>query len=88
MPTQIDQPASSGVKSSWASMSEPRMTAEATAGSAKSSTQARKKPKTAYEIASDGTSTASALPSRNSSRRIGVVSTGSSVPCSRSPTTA
>ena len=50
-------------------------------GCAKSSTQARKTAKTAYEIASDGTNAASALPSRNSSRRIGVVSTGSSVPC-------
>ncbi len=34
-----------------------------------------------------GRNAASALPSRNSSRRTGVVSTGSSVPWSRSPTT-
>ena len=39
MPTQIDQPASSGVKTSWASRSGPRISADATPGWAKSSTQ-------------------------------------------------
>ena len=43
MPTQIDQAASSGVKSSWASRSGARRSADATPGWAKSSTQARKK---------------------------------------------
>ena len=38
-------------------------------------------------MATDGTMAAAALPSSSSSRRTGVVSSGSSVPCSRSPTT-
>jgi hypothetical protein len=41
MATQIDHPASSGVKQSCASRSGRRMSADATAGAAKSSTQAR-----------------------------------------------
>ena len=42
-PSQIDQPASSGVKISWASRSMPRSSDGATPGRAKSSTQAKNK---------------------------------------------
>ena len=45
MPTQIDQAASSGVKSSWTSRWSPSKTAEATAGWAKAATAPRKMPK-------------------------------------------
>ena len=37
-------------------------------------------------MATEGTNAATALPRRSSSRRSGVVSSGSRVPCSRSPT--
>jgi hypothetical protein len=86
-PAQIDRAATSGVKSTWASSSGPLRSADATGGCAKRSMAATKAPRTPYETASDGRSTASALPRRNSSARIGVVSTGSSVPCCRSPAT-
>jgi len=46
MPTQIDQPASKGVKSSWTSRRDPLNTADATSGGAKSATIPRKMPKT------------------------------------------
>jgi hypothetical protein len=42
MPTQIDQVASSGVKSTWASRAGPWNTADATVGRAKKPTQATK----------------------------------------------
>ena len=45
MPAQIDQPASSGVKSSWTSRWERSNTAEATTGWAKSAAIPRKMPK-------------------------------------------
>ena len=47
MPTQIDHVASSGVNTSWASRSGPRMNAVATPGCAKSSTTATNRAKTA-----------------------------------------
>ena len=46
MAIQIDQPASSGVKKSWASRSGGRTRADVTAGAAKSSTQAKNRPYT------------------------------------------
>ncbi len=88
MPIQIDKPATSGVKTSWARISGTCRSASATALAASTSTARMTAAYTRYEIASEGMSDASALPSRNSSRRSGVVSTGSSVPCCRSPTTA
>jgi hypothetical protein len=71
MPTQMDQAARSGVNTSWARRSGPWMSAEATAGWAKSSTTATKRPKTAYATATEGTNADSALPSSSSSRRMG-----------------
>ena len=81
--------ASSGVKSTWASKSGPWMNADATAGCAKSTTQCQEDREHGIrDRQATASRAASALPSRNSSRRIGVVSTGSRVPCWRSPTTA
>jgi len=88
MPTHIDQVASSGVKITWASRSGPWINADATPGCANSTTSPTKIANTAYAIPSDGMRAASALPRRNSSGRMGVVSAGSRVPCWRSPTTA
>ena len=61
--------------------------AVATGASAKSATIARKTPNVRYETAIAGRKIATALPSNSSTRVIGVVSNGSSVPCSFSPTT-
>ena len=59
----------------------------ATAGFAKSATIAMNTPNMRYERPTEGMKIAAALPPMSSTRVTGVVSTGSRVPCSRSPTT-
>ena len=84
---QMEKPAKSGVKTRTTANSGLRTIIAALCGCA-TATQAAKMPSAAYVMTRVGMSGARALPNRNSSRRIGVVSTGSRVPCSRSPITA
>ena len=86
-PTQIAHAASSGMKTTSAGSCGACHIAVATGASAKSATIARKTPNMRYETVIAGRKIATALPSSSSTRVIGVVSTGSSVPCSVSPTT-
>jgi len=80
VPTQIDQPASSGANKSWARNQAGCQTVVTTAWLAPKRTAVTKTANRAYATPTEGMIAASALPSRNSSRRMGVVSTGSSVP--------
>ena len=75
------------MKKTWASRYGECRTAAAITGLAPNCVIARKMPSTRYETPAAGIKAATALPIRSSSRRMGVVSTGSRVPCSRSPTT-
>jgi hypothetical protein len=86
-PTQIAHAASSGMKTTSAGSCGAFHISVATAGFAKSATIAMNTPNTRYERPTAGRKIAAALPSMSSIRVTGVVSTGSRVPCSRSPTT-
>ena len=73
--------ANNGVNTTCAASGPVRRTADATGEAANTAMLATASANTAYAITSAGTNTASALPSSSSSRRIGVVRTGSRVPC-------
>ena len=88
MPTQIDQAASSGVKRSWATMSGGLRRADATAGCANRSDAGEEDREDDIGDHDRRHECRQRLAQQELLARIGVVRTGSRLPCWRSPATA